>query len=434
MASRSPVRWLAPPALAAAALEPVRRRIGLLLVLGATLAAAAGTPAAAPASPAHAPSPPRLTARAAILVQPQTGDVVYALRPDQERPIASTTKLMTALVTLERSPLDRRVRAANYPAGPAESVIGLRAGERLTVRDLLRGMLLASGNDAAVTLADGIGGTEGRFIAAMNAHARRLALRHTHYATPVGLDTPGNYSTARDLTTLATFLLRDRFFAQTVALPAATLRSGAAVRRVVNRNTLVRELRWVDGVKTGYTHGAGNVLVSASRRGGVELVAAVLGEPSESARDADSLALLRYGQRRYHDPVVVRAGQVLAHARIKYRDGRVALLAQSTVNVVLRRGESVRVGLGGVPLELDGPLAAGDRVGTAVVTTGPRVLARVPVVVARPVSKATLGQRASSFFGGSLVLALVAILVVSSLLLAALRRRGLRGRRREAPA
>ena len=306
---------------------------------------------------------------------------------------------------------------------------GLRAGERLTVRDLLRALLLQSANDAAVTLAVDVGGSQAAFVRAMNARAAQLGLRNTHYANPVGLDERGNYSSARDLVTLARVLLRNRFFARTVDRPRATLTSGARVRRIVNRNLLVRRVPFVDGVKTGHTAQAGYVLIGAGERGGVRLVSAVLGDPSEAARDDDTLALLRYGLTRYRAPVVVTRGAVLARPKLKDRDGHVDLVAARSLRVVVRRGERERVEVAGVPAELDGPLPAGARVGDAVVVRRGRAVARVPLLTRAPVAAASLGDRVTSFFGSPLTVLLVAVLAGSTLQLALMRRRATRRRR-----
>src|SRR5262245_28874355 len=173
---------------------------------------------------------------------------------------------MTALLAVERLPLDGRVRAVPYHPMPAESLIDLAPGERMSVADLLRAALIESANDAAATLARAAGGSERRFVRLMNREARRLGLSETHDANPVGLDEPGNYSSARDLTTLARVVLRNQFLAKTVDLPRARLKTGAHPRIVVNRNDLVGRVPWVDGVKTGHTNGAGYVLVGAGRR------------------------------------------------------------------------------------------------------------------------------------------------------------------------
>lgn len=399
----------------------MRRATGLLVALLALVL---------PAAAAAAPPTPR--GDAAILVQPDTGDVVYARAADKHRPVASTTKLMTALLTLERANLDDVVPAAPYRPAPAESVAGLRTGERLTVRDLLRALLLQSANDAAVTLAVHVSGSQAAFVRAMNARARRLGLANTHYANPIGLDEQGNYSSARDLATLAERLLGNSFFARTVNRPRATLTSGAHVRRILNRNLLVRSVPMVDGVKTGHTAQARYVLVGAGARNGVRVLSVVLGEPSEAARDADSLALLRYGLGRYRSVTAARQGATLARAALKYRDGDVALTPARTLRVVLRRGERVRVRVVGAPSELDGPLAAGARVGTVVVSRRGHVVGRTPLVTEKAVAEASLTDRVTSFFGHGLTLLLVAVLALSTLQLAWMRRRATRRRRARA--
>jgi D-alanyl-D-alanine carboxypeptidase (penicillin-binding protein 5/6) len=403
----------------------------LLALTGAPGATAAGTPAAGAAatrSPASA-NGPRLQARAWILVQPDTGAVLAAHASNRRLPIASTTKLMTALLTLEREPLGRRLAAVAYHPLPAESVLGLRPGERLTVADLMRALLLPSANDAATTLARGIAGSVPAFVATMNARARELGLANTHYATPVGLDVSGNYSSAADLATLSRLLLANPFFAHTVALSHATLRSGARPRTVANRDTLVGRVPWVVGVKTGHTSQAGYVLVGAARRGGVRMLSAVLGDPSEQARDSDTLALLRYGLDRYRRVVVARRGQALARAALRYRSGQsVALLAGAEGAAVVGPGERPTLALRGVPHTVDGPLGAGARVGTAVIGVrgrggGGRTVAQVPVVTERAVPRATLSQRLGDYFSHPLTVLLVIGLVGCSLLLVLMRRR-----------
>jgi serine-type D-Ala-D-Ala carboxypeptidase (penicillin-binding protein 5/6) len=204
--------------------------------------------------------------------------VLAAHRAESSYPIASTTKLMTAYVARRDLKLDQRVTAPLYvPSSSAESLLGLHEGERITVRDLLYGLLLVSGNDAAVTLADAAAGSTGAFVGQMNAAARRLGLDHTSYANPIGLDDPDNYSSASDLAALAKKVIGDRFLRRVVDTPEIMLSSGAESRDVVNRNTLVRTVPYVTGVKTGYTLGAGNVLVASAKREHVKLISAVLG-------------------------------------------------------------------------------------------------------------------------------------------------------------
>jgi D-alanyl-D-alanine carboxypeptidase (penicillin-binding protein 5/6) len=242
---------------------------------------------------------PTVSAPAAILVEPATGDVVFAKDADERRPIASTTKLMTALLALERLSLDDVLVQVPYRGAPAESIAGFRAGERVTVRDELRALLLASANDAAATLAVRISGSRARFVRDMNARAKALGLRDTRFANPVGLDDPDNFSSAADLVKLALVLRTKAFFRETVNRPRVTIRSGAFPRTFANRNSLVRSTPSVNGVKTGRTMGAGYVLVGSATRRGVTVLSAVLGAQSESARNADTLELLRYGLAGY---------------------------------------------------------------------------------------------------------------------------------------
>jgi len=386
-----------------------------------------GVPAAGASAPSGAPA---LQAKAAVVVEASTGDVLYSRNSRQRRSIASATKLMTVLVALQRTDLDDVFSAASYNAAPVESQIGLRPGERMSVRDLLRATLLPSANDAAATLAIGTMGSTAAFVQEMNRRAAALGLRDTHFTTPIGLDDASNYSSARDLAKLAIRLRGYEFFRRTTDLPRATLRSGSRKRTVVNRNALVRRVEAVNGVKTGHTNSAGYVLVGSARRGGVTVVSVVLGEPSEAARDADSLALLRYGLSSYEVVTALPQGRILGRIPLRYRRGdSVSVVAGSSVRRVLRANTRTRVRVTGLPGEVDGPLPRGSRVGTAIVRAGDDVIARVPLVTARPVAEATLGIRLGDLVSRSQTIVALVLLLVCSLPLVWLRRRAMRRRR-----
>lgn len=399
---------------------------GLPAALGAMLCAIAlWAPAARAAERA-----PRISAPSAIVVEASTGDVTYARGPDARRPIASVTKLMTALLTLESQKLSTRVRAIAYRAAPAESQINLRAGERLTVGDLLRGLLLASANDAAATLAQAVGGSRRTFVREMNARARSLKLRSTRYADPIGLDA-GSQSSPRDLVALTLRLRRFPFFRRTVDRASATLESGDHRRAILNRNTLVRERPWMTGVKTGHTARAGYALVGSATRRRVTLVTVVLDAPSEAARNADTLALMRYGFSRYRRRRAVARGQVLARAPIRFRRGaQVELVAPRTVTRVVRRGQRLRRGrVVGPSGEVEGPIRKGQLLGHVEVLLGRRVVATVPLVAAGAVPAAGVAQRTKDYFTRPLGFAL-ALMVVGAGVVAVLRRRATLGRAR----
>jgi serine-type D-Ala-D-Ala carboxypeptidase (penicillin-binding protein 5/6) len=398
-------------------------------VLGATcvVAAALALSGAPTASAEPGSSAPQIGAPSALVIDAQTGETLFARNQHDERPIASTTKLMTALLALERAkPGDVFVAPAYHPLD-AESVIHLSAGEHMTVSDLLRALLLESANDAAVTIAQSVAGSRSAFVRQMNDEARLLGLTETHYANPIGLDDPDNFSSAHDLAALTRHLERLPRFARTVALPSATLASGEHVRTIINRNDLVRRYASVTGVKTGHTRGAGHVLVGSARRQSAKVITVVMGEPSEAARDSDTLSLMRYGLSQFRRVKPVRAGEVLARARVRYRSGNVALKARYSVALTVRRGERPRVVVH-APHELKGPLPVGRRVGSARIFYRGNRVRTVPLVTARAVPGAGFFRRVASGLGVPLTLVL-ALAIVSAAALAGLRARAVRNRR-----
>jgi D-alanyl-D-alanine carboxypeptidase (penicillin-binding protein 5/6) len=366
-----------------------RRRAWLL----ATLAGLAGLLAAAPpVAEAAPPPPPELAARAWILVDPDDGAVLASHREARSYPMASTTKLMTAYVARRDLRPGEMVTAPAYTAIPGESLLGLRAGERITVRDLLYGLLLVSGNDAAEALAQAAAGSEDAFVAAMNRAAQRLDLDDTSYANPIGLDEAGNFSSARDLARLAVVLRDDPLFRRIFDTREEVLESGARRRTVVNLNNLVLTVPYVNGVKTGHTFGAGYVLVASARRDGVELVSAVLGAPSELERDADTRALLDYGFSLYDRRTPVRRGKRMAAPALRYQDARLALAPTRQVRLTVREGQRLRTRVR-APREVEGPVERGERLGRVIVRLDGDRIATVPLAAVRSAPAASWVQR-----------------------------------------
>jgi serine-type D-Ala-D-Ala carboxypeptidase (penicillin-binding protein 5/6) len=382
-----------------------------------TLAALAALAPAAHAQTAQRP-PPVPGADAAIVVDGRDGDVMFAKNAGERQSIASTTKLMTALLTLEGARPREVFTAADYVAAPVESQIGLRPGERMTVRDLFVALLLESANDAAATLAEGVSGSVGAFVADMNARADELGLEDTSYANPIGFDDPLNYSTASDLAILTRQLLSRPRFARVVDMPEARLESGARPRTIDNRNTLIASHPFVSGVKTGHTLGAGYVLIgSAKGPGGARVISIVMGEPSEAARDADTLKLLRWGLGRFHRVRILDADRPLARADIEYRDERVALVPGRDTVLTLRDGERVRRRVN-APEEVEGPLRAGARVGSVRVVVDGEQVRRIPLVTATEVPEAGTLRVLISQLGVPLTVLLVLAILLGAVLLA----------------
>jgi serine-type D-Ala-D-Ala carboxypeptidase (penicillin-binding protein 5/6) len=220
-------------------------------------------------------------------------------------------------------------------------------------------------------------------VAMMNARARALHLTHTHYTTPSGLDTPGNYSSASDLMTLARYVLHNEpFIRAVVSKKTAVLRTGNHIRHVTNLNDLVARYSWIHGVKTGHTLQAGYVLVASGTRNGMTLIDVVLGTPSESARDASALALLNYGFANFGMRTPVHVGELLARLPVKDQATLHArLIAASSYTHVFPRSQRVTVRVH-APVQLAGPMPAHTVVGSAAVVAGGRVQARIPLELA----------------------------------------------------
>jgi D-alanyl-D-alanine carboxypeptidase (penicillin-binding protein 5/6) len=265
-------------------------------------------------------------------------------------------------------------------------------------------------------------------VTSMNARARQLGLHNTHYANPVGLDAPGNYSSAHDLALLARKLMTNPTFTRIVDLPRATLRSGDHVRTIHNRNLLIGRYHFVDGVKTGHTSTAHYVLVGAAHGHGGKVISVVLGEPSEGARDVDSLALLRWGVDQYKRVTLLRPGRTVAYAKVAYHpDLKIRLTTRRSATFTLRRGERLTTRVH-IPQELDGPIPAGRRVGSVDIRYLGHKVKTLGLVTTRAVPGATLVQRLTSPLG-PLLTALALILVVLGGVLAGLRLRASFARR-----
>ena len=392
--------------------------------LPALLLACALLPAA-PALAAPAAGPEGIEAKAWIVVDARSGDVLAGRAAERRLPIASTTKLMTAYVAMRELGPEEVVRAAPYEPIYGESLMGLAAGERVSVRDLLSGLMLVSGNDAAHTLAVTTAGSEDRFVQEMNRYAAALGLADTHYANSIGLDEPGNYSTAADLATLTRRLLRDPALAKIVDSQDVLLRSLRPPRRIENSNDLLWTAPWVTGVKTGHTFDAGYVLVASGERRGVSLVSVTLGEPTEEARFADSFDLLEHGFSQYRRRLPIRAGASLAEPEIRYSGGQLPLRAERSLQAGVRRDQRLELRVT-APEEVEGPVRRGAKLGRATVFVGGMRVGSVPLRAGRAVPEASGFDRARAFLADNsipIALAAFVILMIAVTLLRRLARR-----------
>ena len=271
-----------------------------------------------------APSPLVIHAKAAIVIDMDSGQILYSHNANARRAIASTTKIMTTILTLETLPLDQVVTVSARAANVGEQSLGLKAGERLTVEQLLYGALVHSANDAAFALAEACGGTMEAFVRRMNEEASQLGLSNTHYVNPDGLDAVGHYSSARDLATLARYAMQNPEFRKIVSTVNYSLTLPGKSQPFVFRNVnkLLGSVSWVTGIKTGSTNDAGFCLVASGTQDGTSVISVVLGEPSWTPTWVDSKALLEYGFEQEQAASILRAGVSIPPRYPRCSDGR----------------------------------------------------------------------------------------------------------------
>lgn len=322
---------------------------------------------------------PWISAAHAMVMDADTGAVLYEKDPDTECLIASTTKIMTGLLICETCSLEDRLQVPAEAVGTEGSSMYLSPDEVVTVEDLLYGLLLASGNDAAVALALYCDGSLTAFTARMNARAETLGLTNTRFANPHGLDSEDNYSTARDLAKLGAAALKNPDFARIVGTKSVN----AAGRCLTNHNKLLWQYPGALGVKTGYTKAAGRILVSAARRNGRTLVCVTISDPEDWA---DHAQLLDAGFSAY-TPTEIVPGQALCTLPLAGAGDRtIPLLAAGAAELWLAPGETPAYRFDG-PVPAFPPLEKGTLAGTVTVILGDLVLAELPVTWGADVKK-----------------------------------------------
>jgi D-alanyl-D-alanine carboxypeptidase (penicillin-binding protein 5/6) len=354
-------------------------KVRLVVVAAALLTAVAPAQAA-----------PRVDARAYLVENAATGEVLLASGANRRLPIASITKLMTVLVVLDHAQPGDVVTVGPDASSVGESTVRLQPGEQLTVRDLMEAALIQSANDAANALADHVGdGDRAHFVELMNEKAQALGLRDTRFVRPDGLDVEGHYSSARDVTRLAHVAMRSPLVRDIVARRSETIAGG---RRLHTWNDLLGRFPGLIGVKTGHTSAAGWCEVAAARGRGVTIYATVLGSATRAGRNADLEELLAWGISRYRVVPVVEASRVYARAETPY--GRPALsLVASRPLVRVARVDRALVERVVAPAAVDLPVRRGQPLGWVRVYERGRLVGSRPLVAARTIEEPSLGGR-----------------------------------------
>lgn len=330
------------------------------------------------------------SAKAAILINGDTGEVIFESNADEILPMASTTKIMTALLLCENGEFDREITVTEEMLRVEGSSMGLLAGDKVTLHDLLYGMMLASGNDAANVTAYVLGGTVDGFVKMMNDKAKELCLESTHFATPSGLDADDHYTTARNLAALARYAMQNEEFAAAASSKSAVLNYGNPPyrRSLSNHNKLLGSFDGTVGVKTGYTKKSGRCLVSAARRDGKYVIAVTLNDPNDWA---DHKSLLEYGlsaikqteispeQKEYEIPVI-GANEQSFNVEIE----------PFTVNAIDNSGFEYTVNL---PRFVYAPVAEGETLGSIVYKKNGAIIDTVEICAPKSIDSAPQNKK-----------------------------------------
>lgn len=244
---------------------------------------------------------PNLNSRAAIIYDRNSKEVIYGKEENTKRKMASTTKIMTCMVVLEKGELTDTVIVSKKASGTGGSRVGLKTGDKVSVQDLLYGLMLCSGNDAAVALAEHVGGSVEGFADLMNEKARQLNLSNTHFVTPHGLDNEEHYTTAYELAIMADNALKNNTFSSIVGTKNITININGKPRNLSNTNELLGSMAGVYGVKTGFTNGANRCLVTSCKRENLDIITVVLGADTKKFRTQDSIKLINYAMNNYKE-------------------------------------------------------------------------------------------------------------------------------------
>ena len=336
-----------------------------------------------------------VSAQNAILMDATTGRTLYERKADTKALIASTTKIMTALVVCEQCNVLDRMRIPKEAVGIEGSSMYLQEGEVLTIQELLYGMMLHSGNDAAVALAIYCGGTVEGFAQLMNDKAHRLGLNNTHFVNPNGLDSPGHYSTARDMAVLAAYAMNNPIFAQTVS--TKTVKVGNRTLR--NHNKLLWRLEGADGVKTGFTKAAGRILVSSASRQGRRLVAVTMNDGNDWA---DHAKLLEMGFSQYKLKQIVRKGDYLGSIEVAGgEDGSVSVYAAEDFSYPLTDAEEPEIVMQGTGF-VYAPVACGQNGICAYICIDDKTVGKIATYYGETIEKEKEKKRSiwERWFGG----------------------------------
>ncbi|WP_160721468.1 D-alanyl-D-alanine carboxypeptidase family protein [Bacillus sp. USDA818B3_A] len=348
--------------------------------------------------------------KSAILIERDTGTVLYEKNSNEELPPASMTKIMTMLLIMEaidqgKLSWNEKVRASEYAASMGGSQIFLEPGEEMTAKEMLRGIAIGSGNDASVAMAERIAGSEEAFVDMMNAKAKELGLKHTHFKNTTGLPVNGHYSTAADMAMMGKELLKYENITKFTGMYEAYLRENTDKKFwLVNTNKLVRFYPGVDGLKTGFTAEAKYCLTATAQKDGMRVIAVVFGAPTSKERNAQVTKMLNFAFAQYQTHPMFKRNQTIGLAKVsKGKDKNVNAVTSEPISILTKKGEKTQDVKQKVTMakNLKAPITKGDQVGTIQLMKNGKVILESPLVASKSVKEAgwwTMYKRAFGMF------------------------------------
>ncbi|WP_330925886.1 D-alanyl-D-alanine carboxypeptidase family protein [Candidatus Sororendozoicomonas aggregata] len=380
-------------------LSPARRFAGLLALIFCVSASLSQ------AQTAMIPSPPELAVKSYVLMDADSGEVLASDNPEERLHPASLTKMMTAYIAevelaAGNIKMDGQALISKKAWSMGGSTMFLEVGDKVSVSDLLHGIIIASGNDASVAMAEHIAGTEDAFVQMMNGTAKRLGMKNTHFANAAGWPAQDHYSTAYDLALLAAHIVKDYpenypIYSQKYYQYGVDKRTGEPLDRQANRNSLLWTNPYVDGLKTGHIEATGYHLAVTGKKEGQRLIAVLLGAKSEKQRSEEAQKLLTYGFRFYENVDIKKGGEALQTTKVwKGSVNEITLGIDKDLIVSVPRGTGKNLK---ASMEVDTPLIApitkGQKVGTVKVTQDNNVIKEVPLLAQQAVDKGAFFKR-----------------------------------------
>lgn len=355
-----------------------------------------------------------INAKAVILVEESSGNVLYEDNPDERLPIASVTKIMTMLLIMEavddgKITLDDMVSVSENAMSYGGSTMFLETGEQLTVNDMLKGIAVASANDGCVAMAEYLAGSESAFVDMMNDKARELGMENTHFMNTNGLDEDDHYSSARDVSIMSRELIKHKTIFNYTSIWMDTLRGGKF--QLANTNKLIRFYDGANGLKTGSTSKALCCLSASAKRNDMQLIAVVLGAPTSAQRFSSAKALLDYGFANYSVNTQITAGDKIQDVKVeKGVDDEVSVVAADTFSTLIKKGGEDNITTEIIMDEvIYAPLEAGDKVGTMKISRDGQTVAEIDLITAGSVEKKGIGLIIKDFLRTIFYLSLIHI-------------------------